>query len=89
MRTLDTIYPTSPTFNDGALMNINKAVDKAYEDKSLKEIAKAPVSALQGVSEGDAEKLKAAFGVDTIRELAELKYVRWAQAIVALVDAEK
>lgn len=70
-------------------MNINKAVDKAYEGKTLKEIARAPVDALQGVSQGDAVKLKEAFGVDTVRELANLKYVRLAQAIVALADAEE
>ena len=70
-------------------MNINKALDKAYEGKSLKEIAEAPVDALQGVSQNDAVKLKEAFGVDTVRELANLKYVRWAQAIVSLVDAEE
>jgi hypothetical protein len=70
-------------------MNINKAVDKKWESKSLKEIARAPVDALQGVSEGDAKLLKEAFGVDTVKELAELKYVRLAQAIVALADAEQ
>lgn len=70
-------------------MNINKALDKAYETKPLKEIADAPVAALQGVSDGDAEKLKAAFNVKTIRDLAELKYVKWAQGIVALADTEE
>lgn len=69
-------------------MNINNAVDKAFEDKSLKEIADAPVSALQGVSDGDAEKLQDAFNVKTVRDLAELKYVKWAQAIVNLADTE-
>lgn len=69
-------------------MNIDNAVDKAWEGKSLKEIARAPVAALQGVSEGDAELLKKAFGVSTIEDLARLKYFRWAQAIVALADAE-
>ena len=53
------------------------------------EIAESPVDALQGVSQNDAVKLKEAFGVDTVRELANLKYVRWAQAIVALADAEE
>jgi hypothetical protein len=53
-------------------MNINKAVDKAYESKSLKEIADAPVSALQGVSEGDAQLLEQAFKVRTVRDLAGL-----------------
>lgn len=70
-------------------MNINKAVDKAYEKKTLKEIADAPVEALEGVSEGDAELLKKAFNVKTIRDLANLKYVKWAQAIVALSDTEE
>ena len=33
---------------------LDKALDKAYESKSLAEILDAPVSALAGVSEGDA-----------------------------------
>ena len=70
-------------------MNINKAVDKSYESKSLKEIADAPVDALQGISAGDATKLKEAFNVKTVRDLANLKYVKWAQAIVALADSEQ
>ena len=69
-------------------MNINKAIDKTYEAKSLKEIADAPVNALQGVSEGDAKLLLDAFHVRTVRDLAQLKYVKWAQAIAALADTE-
>jgi hypothetical protein len=69
-------------------MNIDKAVMKEYESKSLKEIADAPVSAIAGISEGDAELLKKAFGVTTVRDLATLKYVKWAQAIVTLADTE-
>jgi hypothetical protein len=70
-------------------MNINKAVDKAFEGKSLKELVNAPVSALQGVSENDAKLLLEAFNVKTIGDLASLKYVKWAQAIVALADTEQ
>ncbi|MBN2694528.1 hypothetical protein JXR93_07685 [bacterium] len=70
-------------------MNINFALDKAYETKPLKELVDAPVAALQGVSEGDAELLKKAFNVKTIGDLAKLKYVKWAQAIVALADTEE
>lgn len=69
-------------------MNVNQAVDKAYEDMSLKELASAPVTALQGVSEGDAQHLKEAFNVKTIKDLANLKYVKWAQAIATLADME-
>lgn len=70
-------------------MNINKALDKAYETKSLKEIADAPVDALEGISAGDAELLQKAFNVKTIRDLANLKYVKWAQAIVTLSETEQ
>ncbi len=70
-------------------MNINKAVDKAYESKSLKEIASAPVDALEGVSAGDAELLAKAFNIKTIQDLGTNKYFLWAQAIVALADREE
>jgi hypothetical protein len=70
-------------------MNIGKALMKEYESKSFKEIAAAPVTAIAGVSQGDAEHLKAAFGVKTVSDLANLKYVKWAQAIVALAEVEE
>lgn len=70
-------------------MNLNKALDKAYEGKSLKELADAPVDALQGISENDAKLLKEAFNVKTIRDLANLKYAKWARAIVTLADTEE
>ena len=34
------------------ILNINQAADKAFASKSLKEIADAPVDALEGVSAG-------------------------------------
>jgi len=71
------------------ILNINKAVDKAFESKSLKEIADAPVDALEGVSSGDAELLAKAFGIKTIRDLGTNKYFLIAQAIVALAGKEE
>ena len=47
------------------MMGFEKMVDKAWEDKSFKEIADAPVSAIQGVSEGDEELLIKAFNIKT------------------------
>jgi hypothetical protein len=70
-------------------MNINKIVDKAYEKKSLKEIANAPVAALQGVSDNDSKLLQEAFNVKTVSDLANLKYVKWAQAICTLAEGEE
>jgi hypothetical protein len=69
-------------------MNINKFVTKKYEKMLLKEIAKAPVDAISGVSEGDAKLLQEAFNVKTVSDLAKLKYVKWAQAVCTLADGE-
>ena len=69
-------------------MNINKIVDKKYEKTPLKELAKAPVSAIAGITEGDAKLLYEAFKIKTISDLAKLKYVRWARAICLLADSE-
>ncbi len=52
--------------------------DKAYEDKAIGELASAPVSALQGVSDGDAEHLKAAFNIKTVKDLGTNKFFLWA-----------
>ena len=76
-------------------MNINRSVTKAYRDKSLKEIAEAPVEALAGVSAEDARKLHETFNVRKVRDLAELRdlanlrFVRWAHAIVTLAETEE
>lgn len=66
--------------------DIASKVDKAYEGRSIAELADAPVSALQGVSEADAERLKSAFGITTVRELGTNKFFLWAQAIAKLAD---
>ena len=71
-----------------AAIDLAKVLDKAWADKGLAEILAAPVSALKGVSDRDGELLKEAFGVTTVADLADLKYVRWAQALAAL-DAAK
>lgn len=59
-------------------------LDREWDDKSLSEILKAPVSALQGVSEGDAEALWSAFNVKTVADLGKNKYFRAAQALAIL-----
>ncbi len=71
------------------ILNINKAVDKAFETMSLKEIADAPVDALEGVSVADAELLAKAFNIKSIRDLGTNKYFLTAQAIVALAAKEE
>ena len=70
-------------------MNINKALDKAFETKPLKEVVNAPVDALEGVSAGDAELLAKAFGIKTIRDLGTNKFFLMAQAITVLSEKEE
>jgi len=70
-------------------MNINKMVDKEFENKTLKELVHAPVYALQGLTPEDARLLKEAFGVDNVGELAKQRFFRWAQAIVCLAEGEE
>ena len=67
--------------------DMDKLLDKAYEDKSLGEILEAPVSALAGVSEGDAQLLASAFNVKTVHDLGRNKYFKAAAALVALSEA--
>lgn len=62
-------------------------LDREWEDKSLTEILKAPVSALQGVSEGDAEALRSAFNVKTVGDLGRNRFFRAAQALALLGEA--
>ena len=66
------------------MSGIADKLDKAYEGKPVKELAAAPVAALQGVSDGDAEHLKAAFNIVTIKDLGTNKFFLWAQAIATL-----
>ena len=69
-------------------MNINTIVDNAFSDKNFRDICNAPLSAMRGLSTDDAKALNKAFGINTIGELANLKFVRWATAISVLAQEE-
>ncbi|MFM7536385.1 MAG: hypothetical protein ACKO91_11440 [Acidimicrobiales bacterium] len=66
------------------MADVSKFLDKAYEQMNFAELAKAPVAALQGVSEADGELLAKALNIKTIEDLATNKFVLWAQAITTL-----
>lgn len=70
-------------------MNIDTVVDKQYLDLSFRALADAPVSALRGIGAKDAKALAQAFNVHTVRDLAELEYVKWAVAITTLAGQEQ
>ncbi|AGZ42939.1 hypothetical protein [Actinoplanes friuliensis] len=64
--------------------NLDKVLDKAYESSTPSELVNAPVAALAGVSDSDAELLQKAFNIKTIGDLAGNKYFRTASAIADL-----
>ena len=70
-------------------MNIDTVVGKEYLGKCFRELADAPVSALRGVGEEGAQALQQAFGVTTVRELANLNFIKWASAIATLASEEQ
>jgi hypothetical protein len=68
------------------MLGLEKKLMREWEGKSAQEIADAPVTAIAGVSDGDAELLLKAFNIKTVRDLGTNKYFRWAQGIVSLAD---
>ncbi|MCA1007708.1 hypothetical protein LCL87_18505 [Rhodococcus hoagii] len=68
------------------MTGIASKFDKAFESRSVDDLADAPVSALQGVSDSDAEHLLAAFGIRTVRDLGTNKFFLWAQAVAKLAE---
>ncbi len=69
-------------------MNIDTIVDGEFTGKCFRDLCNAPLSALRGVSAKDAKALHQAFGITTIGDLADLKFVKWASAIRTLAAEE-
>lgn len=70
-------------------ISIRGAVDRDFEEKSLGELSRAPIHALEGLTPRHARMMEEAFGVKTVEDLARLKYVEIARAIVVLSRFEK
>ncbi|RVW07214.1 hypothetical protein EGT67_23085 [Prescottella agglutinans] len=68
------------------MSGIASKFDKAFESRSVDDLADAPVTALRGLSESDAEHLRAAFGISTVRDLGTNRFFVWAQAIARLAE---
>jgi phospholipase C len=78
----------TPTPVPVPVANLDDLVDKAYAGKTAAELADAPLAALKGVSAATAAKIAAAFGVATIGQLADNRFVHAAEAIAeAAADA--
>ncbi|MGZ8287584.1 MAG: hypothetical protein ACXW2U_14060 [Telluria sp.] len=69
-------------------MNIDTIVDSKYKGMCFRDLCNAPLDALRGVSAKDAKVLHQAFNINTIGDLADLKFVQWAHAIRVLASEE-
>ncbi|WP_129306373.1 hypothetical protein [Streptomyces sp. L2] len=65
--------------------DLDKALDKQYENMSVTEILDAPVAALAGVTDAHGEAL-AALKIKTVGDLGRNKHVRLAVALADLHD---
>jgi hypothetical protein len=62
-------------------VNLDAVLDPEYQASSVTDLVSAPVSALSGIDEAEAEGLRQAFGIETIGDLADNTFVRAAVAI--------
>ncbi|MEV7243315.1 MULTISPECIES: hypothetical protein [unclassified Streptomyces] len=65
--------------------DLDKVLDKQYENAPLDQVLAAPVAGLQGLTGKHGEALSA-LGITTIGDLGRNKYVRWAVALADLHD---
>jgi hypothetical protein len=62
-------------------VNLDAVLDPEFQSSSVTDLVNAPVSALSGIDEAEAEGLRQAFGIVTIGDLADNAFVRAAVAI--------
>jgi hypothetical protein len=63
-----------------------EVLDKVFDSEEFQNLAAKPVSAISGISEGDAALLDKAFSIQSIRDLSENKYVSIAQTTVDMAS---
>jgi len=64
-------------------------LEKRYNPEEFLQLRDQPVEAISGISEGDAALLKRAFGIETIADLAENRYILIAQIILTMASLER
>ena len=63
-----------------------QVLDQAFDAAEYQNLAEKPVSAISGISNKDAVLLKRAFGIESIRDFAENKYIAIAQTTVSMAS---
>jgi hypothetical protein len=62
-------------------VNLDAVLTPEFQSSSVADLVNAPVTALSGIDEAEAEGLRQAFGIETIADLADNTFVRAAIAI--------
>jgi hypothetical protein len=62
-------------------VNLDAILNPDFRNTDIATLVNAPVTALSGVSDEEAEGLRLAFGIETIGDLADNTFVRAAVAI--------
>ncbi len=70
-------------------VNLDAVLDPEYRSSSLADLVAAPLSALAGVSDEEAEGLRLAFGIATIGDLTDNTFVRAAVAITEMAKVAR
>ena len=70
-------------------VNLDAVLDPEFQNSALSDLVNAPVSALSGVSDEEAEGLRQAFGIETIGDLADNQFIRAAVAIREMGKVEQ
>jgi len=71
-----------------SLQNINDAVDKKFEKRSLNTIMEQKAEVVQGIGKYLQELLNKVLGIITMKDLSNYKPAKYAAALVALADYE-
>ncbi len=76
--------PNEGKLNMSVSVNLEKGLDKAYENSSVDDLLAAPPSALAGLTEKHDAVLAESFNIKTVADLGSNKYFALAGVLVAL-----
>src|SRR5688572_27444905 len=63
--------------------SFDRMLDASFHGKPIHQILNASPAVIKGISPSDAQKLDAALGIKTVRDLAQSPYFRQAQAMLS------
>jgi len=75
--------------SEDSKMNIRKGIDKEFQSLPLSDLIEMPVHVFKELAPVTGGKAFQSLGINTVADLAEFKYCRWAEAIVGAAKFEE